>query len=679
MTFGDGTQSESGLSQDERERLAGAPSYLLEQHLRKVAKGRKDHLEFLQDVLSRRTSSAASRLRKEVELELRRLTKPESPASANEVISGALIRKLEVLSNDQLNDYYHNKVYDSLPGLKLLREALASRTSSGAAFVLRSVESRIEELEILSFGQGWAQPIAPKVPAPLILAGSSSEPEERPAQVKKASPSSELSWSPAEPSANQSANHGRSEMPRFFGAENTTEVKAKPEMAKFQMSTQAGYRGLFGKPSHLIATVNQIVAKAKGHAGELVPNEVDLTAVLERFAAASWESERQRNKERSWLPFLIFHGSPPAAERLGLSRFLDEIGSTKRLGPLRDVIEQFFRYRHTKLTPILGEWIRERLCLVGAEKSRRDWVQHYRRHLSLFEERAVDYCCKLLPPNQPDFELWGDLLLPRTSWVYQDALALACYQSVVDRRDQALGLLYHYLQRGQTVQGETASRSYLEDIEPKSVQKAAIVQSLVAYARRGEQKPDTNLVAFALEKLGDPRTSDSLEWLSVSQEARGLLQYWLSVEDLELFFGQLADASDEKARAQYWKKYISSRLVRQSRIFLGANVIRRKESLVSRQLKSGRYGRLEGGQSDDVCAFVLRMEGCVVAEFSKTSNACYVYPESNFNPKFWSCKTATVSELKSRALGKALSHTHEWPQRFDDYLRRTYNIWISRF
>lgn len=535
----------------------------------------------------------------------------------------------------ELERHFRETVYNSIEGLTELREILSKRNSSLSQRLLVEVQKRLRNLALGLF-QGASEPFDRKTPG---LELATAQLQTTKTHTTTTTPRSQL-------------------------------LEAPPSKAKVPPDSQ----WLFGRPLLLARAVEETVGRMARLGRAIAPSEVDLDLVLQRLRSRQWENDRQRSRDRRWLPFLLFHGNPPAASQLGLETFWSELEKSQGTSILQDVIDQYFRHFHAILTPQVGQWILDRLLKIDLAKCRRSWVHHYKQHESLFGGLALDYAVRQLPPTKTNCDDWVHLELPRDCWLYENSLAQACYQAITEGNSGALETLYSYIQRTTTVEAETAARNHSKEIESKTVFRRVVEQSLLAYAKRDSLVPDTELVAMALENLGDPRVPTSLDWFSLDPRAVEMIKLWLSIEDLEIFFGRLADASDEKARSQYWKPFVMRRKVSQSKIFLGQNVIARKREHVERHIASGRYGRLLGQSCDDTCAIILKIGRAVVVEFSKTNNACYIFPEEQFDKSYWNARSAQISELKSRVRGKQMNHTGSWQQNFSRYLLTTYQI-----
>ncbi len=433
-----------------------------------------------------------------------------------------------------------------------------------------------------------------------------------------------------------------------------------------------------GSPEHLIATVARLKKSATKARNPQGISEADLAAAMDRLNKKSWKDEAARRRDRRLIPYLLLAGNPAYVSRFGLAPFIQELEQDERLTLLKEMIQRYFHaeFEHYPRHRVeLGAWIREKLSRIDLAKCRRTWVHHYHQYRTLFSADPVGFAASFLPPSREDWSCWEDLEIPTTSWLYGEAMAEGVRVAMRSGNSRQVDEIYARLQR--TVPTDVTgsnTRIVYEPVESLAVRRKCVEAALLEHVHRKTVSPEPTLIAFALDTLKDPRQKDSAHWYGVHLEAKALMEAWLSIEDLELFFGELADDSDEKSRVQYWKPFVFNRCVSSSRIFLGEGVIRRKRGKVQKYLSSGRYGRLEGSGSDEVCAFVLRIRDAIVVEFSKVNNACFIYDAKRFDPNLMGMKTVTINELKNTAAAKKLPHTPNWPGRFDEFLYREYGV-----
>lgn len=433
-----------------------------------------------------------------------------------------------------------------------------------------------------------------------------------------------------------------------------------------------------GSPERLIATVakmKRVAAKPPSYQGI---TDAELSAAMDRLSAKTWKDESERRRDRRLLPYLLLSGSPANVSHYGVDLFLKELDQDDRLISVKEIIQRYFHadFEHyPKQRKALGNWIQQRLQKVDLNKCKRAWVHQFHENQSLFGPEPVRFATAFLPPARADWEDWDNLEIPTQSWLYSEALAEGVRSAMRNQEQEARDKLLNRLQR--TVATDiTGSNTRIVQVPVESldVRRKCIEAALMEHVSQKTLTPDTALIAFALDVLKDPRQKDSAHWYGVNAEATALMQQWLSIEDLEMFFGELADDADEKSRVQYWTPFVLNRMVSFSRIFLGESVIRRKKRKVENYLRTGRYGRLFGPGSDEVCAFVLRIKDAIIVEFSKVGNACYIYDARRFDPKLFNLPKATVKDLKSPDAAEKLSHMANWPARFDEVLYRDYNI-----
>jgi hypothetical protein len=105
-----------------------------------------------------------------------------------------------------------------------------------------------------------------------------------------------------------------------------------------------------------------------------------------------------------------------------------------------------------------------------------------------------------------------------------------------------------------------------------------------------------------------------------------------------------------------------------SQLFLGRNALDSKQNDQQKFISSNK-GRLFEliGSTPSNNSFMLKMGNLHIVEFSQTGNACYLY---DHQPAKLGLNIVSLTELKNKrtCLGKPLSHTSDWEERFDEKL-----------
>lgn len=442
----------------------------------------------------------------------------------------------------------------------------------------------------------------------------------------------------------------------------------------------------FGPPEQIIVAVQSIRNKfiASGKAPKL-PRELDIEAILQRLSNGKWENEAQRRQDRRYLPSLMLYQAPSSDEdiarhKLVLDKILRELSQDATLRSLKNVISAYLSTHHSILSAHIAQWIQEGLSASPKQTRIPSWFAHWQGHGNLFSPNPTEYACRFLPPQVQDWSDWEQLQLPDSSWVCPQTMAHILERAIQLNDDETRRRYYAYLNRKEEQPGTTISRSHFVRIEKEETIKLCAERALLAYSQ--DAPPDSELINLCFDVFGDPRHIEEHKWLSFEPRARELMELWLSLEDLEFFFENLfdfSDADDSKSRIQYWKRFVDKKLVRRSRLYIGAEIEKRKRHLVKEQLRTNRYGRLCGAQDRELCAFVLQINNTVAVEFSKTGNSCSLFRHIDFPPEHWKISRIDLDALKAdtkKGIGQRETHIGNWKSRFDRILLEKFGIRI---
>lgn len=179
----------------------------------------------------------------------------------------------------------------------------------------------------------------------------------------------------------------------------------------------------------------------------------------------------------------------------------------------------------------------------------------------------------------------------------------------------------------------------------------------------------------ALERWGSPQIGSSRNrWsVNVSESVCKMVMRWFAKEDLETFFKLLQGESGvDQDRLDYWMRFVDQ--IDYSRIVLGTRAWNDRSSdfIEFREKNRGRISELQGGTSEDN-AFIMKIGGYIIVEFSKKNNACYFRPDDNNLPfQLHSTRMDLNKSLKNQSPGhKWLPHAptqRGWWKKYDAWL-----------
>jgi len=134
------------------------------------------------------------------------------------------------------------------------------------------------------------------------------------------------------------------------------------------------------------------------------------------------------------------------------------------------------------------------------------------------------------------------------------------------------------------------------------------------------------------ERLGDPRLAgNGPGWRTMPQDAKERLLSWLAKDTLQFFFDTLVPLNDEnRRRAGFWLQYAKKQgKIKDFQVAVSDDDIGRIIASRARTIPS--YSKVTAGKTS---AFLMVFEGYgteyVIAEFSETGNAAYIYTRKTF-------------------------------------------------
>ena len=196
-----------------------------------------------------------------------------------------------------------------------------------------------------------------------------------------------------------------------------------------------------------------------------------------------------------------------------------------------------------------------------------------------------------------------------------------------------------------------------------------LVALLERYSRTTErEKVYEALKNLALNHWGNPQYESSAGWNNVSADTKRMVIQWFVRADLEAFF-KVFSYGAETRRFNYWMRFIKQ--VSLSEIFLNEDAIFRatRQQEEFKRKNQGRFKRITG-KSSAANAFMIKIGGYYIVEFSELNNATYFYRNLPYKPSKSNLQVVSITDLKSTARADFyLSHNGAWEKSFDNRLK----------
>lgn len=176
------------------------------------------------------------------------------------------------------------------------------------------------------------------------------------------------------------------------------------------------------------------------------------------------------------------------------------------------------------------------------------------------------------------------------------------------------------------------------------------------------------LKSLCLEQWGNPQFDSSAGWHNVSPDTRKMVVQWFVRADLEAFFTVFGSTADVR-RFNYWMRFLKQ--VTLSEIFLNDQAMRYPTAQQAEFKKKnvGRFKRVVG-KSNAANAFMIKIGGFYIVEFSEMNNATYFYQKLPYPPSQERTRRVEITNLKSTAKAQFyLSHQGAWEKSFDRRLQ----------
>ena len=295
-----------------------------------------------------------------------------------------------------------------------------------------------------------------------------------------------------------------------------------------------------------------------------------------------------------------------------------------------------------------------------------DWIDVLRREsVVLSAQPAQKYAQDYLTENtEPVERLAADLGIPPSSWFWH-ALVLEAVRRATSKSDSEFrGLLPRLLK---LVEGKPAFRD------------EAIELILIRYHACLDAQPDDGLRDYVVSPTvwKNPKLRDAgiaTAWNRVPDAVWMMVLGWVNKRNLKDFFDILAARNQaDEGRLAFWSNYLEQ--ITWTRLVFSAETMQLKNrnpairDLIARE--QGAYAELTAKR--DVDAFMMKIGGYILIEFSRKPNACYVYAESSLPfDRYKRNYAGTTDDLAVGFHGGCAAriiHRDGWAMRAADELR----------
>lgn len=172
----------------------------------------------------------------------------------------------------------------------------------------------------------------------------------------------------------------------------------------------------------------------------------------------------------------------------------------------------------------------------------------------------------------------------------------------------------------------------------------------------------------SLTQWGNPQFESSAGWRNVSLDTKKMVIQWFVRADLEAFFTVFGSSADVR-RFNYWMRFLKQ--VTLSEIFLNDQAMRypTAQQAEFKRNNAGRFKRIVG-KSNAANAFMIKIGGFYIVEFSEMNNATYFYRKLPYPPFQGKTGKVEITSLKSTSQAQFyLSHQGAWEKSFDRRLQ----------
>lgn len=196
-----------------------------------------------------------------------------------------------------------------------------------------------------------------------------------------------------------------------------------------------------------------------------------------------------------------------------------------------------------------------------------------------------------------------------------------------------------------------------------------LIALLERYARTSKREIVNDFLKnLTLNQWGNPQYDSSAGWNNVNADTKFMVIQWFVRADLEAFF-KVFSYGAETRRFNYWMRFIKQ--VSLSEIFLNEDAIfhatRQQEEF--KRKNQGRFKKIVG-KSSAANAFMIKIGGYYIVEFSELNNATYFYRRLPYKTYKSDLQVVNITDLKSTVKADFyISHNGAWENTFDRRLK----------
>ena len=176
------------------------------------------------------------------------------------------------------------------------------------------------------------------------------------------------------------------------------------------------------------------------------------------------------------------------------------------------------------------------------------------------------------------------------------------------------------------------------------------------------------LKSVCLTQWGNPQYDSAAGWRNVNLDTRKMVVQWFVRADLESFFTVFSSGADTR-RFNYWMRFLKQ--VTFSEIFLNEQAMFYPTTQQA-EFKKNNLGRFKtiAGKSNAANAFMIKLGGFYIVEFSEMNNATYFYRQMPYSLSQVKSQRVNITDLKSTGRAEFyLSHQSVWESSFDRRLQ----------